>query len=214
MKFPVGGLIIFVSGVGAGFIVGKIFGEKRAFERCDKELADMKKHYDEKTELYKEAIEKKKDAEVRAIVLEDNLKNAEKAEEKLKSAVEKDKEIYDKQITDYTSFSDTEKPKATIIQPEIKDTKTIISYDEFIDETDFNEETLIYYTWDNVLADSYDEVVSADAYVGISNLELFDRAKEGDTMYVRNTDLEEVLEIIFKDASYAEEVGKGPGGVK
>lgn len=101
-------------------------------------------------------------------------------------------------------------PSEADLRARTEEAPYVISYTEFqVNEQEFDQVTLEWYTADAILVDEKDEVVAdPDDLVGDDNLEKFGYLS-GDprTVYVRNDAKRLVFEIVMNDNSYATVLG-------
>jgi hypothetical protein len=85
----------------------------------------------------------------------------------------------------------------------------VITRDEYdANETDFEQYSFTYYDGDDVLCDQADNVITAiEQVVGYPNLLRFGHgSNDPETVFVRNNKLEQDMEIVRSEGSYAREV--------
>jgi len=190
------GVLAFVSGAGVG-----VFSTKTYF----------KKKYEE---LVQEEIES---------IREVRNRNAESTEEDQYAGEKPEKGIhvpsreevdYERNITRY-SGGEEEEVRIETLDSEGNPNPYIIEEEEFVTtpDTEYEKDTLYFYTHDEVLIDDQDEVVTTPfMIIGGAAQEYFNKCKHDPNMhnvvYIKNESMNTMYEIIGVEANYGELVAE------
>lgn len=137
---------------------------------------------------------------------EDSQSKAEQAKDK-PSVVEYAARLREQGYT--TNYSNGEKNEKEETKPMADDNPYVISPEEFGDQEDYDEISLIYYA-DKRLVDDNDELVEdIDNVVGLDSLNCFGEY-EDDSVFVRNDWLKCDYEILLDQRKYSDVVKKKP----
>lgn len=82
-----------------------------------------------------------------------------------------------------------------------------ITVEEYVEDMDFNKETVVYYEKDSVLADMYDKMLMIHDTIGddiLNNPDYFD----DDVVYCRNPKLGIDYEVVLEHKSYESMIGE------
>lgn len=84
----------------------------------------------------------------------------------------------------------------------------IITFEEFLEDEEFETQKLTYFKADDVLADEQDQALSDDQEIGLvgDNLKFGYGSKDANVVYIRNPRVRLNLEVVQSEGSYAEEV--------
>lgn len=198
--------LIFGIGFGAcaGFIAGKLYYEKKAEDRADKEIDDVKQHY------LKKSLEGKVDKNISvvtpAIIEAPDPKPKEEKPKKKKR--KKSKTNY----SDISKESDDKEHMKKIIEQEHpeEDPPTEpyeISDTEFLEENqDYDKFNYSYYEEDEALVDEANELVDISNSIGSDLMNKF-VTEDYTTMFVRNDKKSSDYEIDLVYGSIKDQIG-------
>ena len=167
-----------VAGSIIGFIIGAVIGglttyfatKKKIKAKADKEIEEVRDIYEKMTLEHKKEKEKEKKKEEEEPVKNDKVK-----------------------VMHHRILTESEK-KA---EESKKDIPEIIPIESFVEDDDYDKETLIFYEEDGVLTDQYDHVVGLNETIGEESLNHFGEEEE-DIVYVRNSKLMIDYEVILE----------------
>ena len=185
-------ILVGVGSLGVGGVVGYFIAKKRYEALADKECESLIKKIEEQTSKLEDMKSTKpiKQKDKKEIKVTQNKPN----------------------FTDKKDYFDYSKLYRTNTQTdgETYEYATLITSSEFVQSTDNEQHTLIYYS-DGVLADDdYNEIKDVKDYIG--NIDLYKIFVESedctDAIYIRNAKLKQDFEIIFDERSFSELIGK------
>lgn len=198
-------------GLGIGFTAGYFYAHKSAETKyskiSDKEIAEMKAHYDAKIR----ASEEKKPLDE---VMKDQgyTTKLEGPEETVWVKVEPAEQAEEAEEPPEPSLSagegDVWDYEVELAQRQ-EGVPYVIHYDEWREnEKDYRQIQVTYFEGDDTLSDDRDGVIDdQDAHVGLGNLSKFGHGSDDAmTVYVRNDELEIDYEITYSQGRYATEV--------
>lgn len=219
MKTLIFSILALGVGFGGGYLTASKLTKKKIFKKTDAEIKSVResliKYYKEKIDELKglraenKAIEKPKKADTKPkksqrlkpdVPLMDNDSID---QEKLKETAKNEAEAYRKYTKKYKPKEETEKEE----KPEDIMKPYVISPDEFA-ESEYNVQTLNYYSDGVVADDDYNVVTDIEGYLGpdaLSSFGIYDL----DVVYVRNEKYEIDYEILLDERRYYDIVPKG-----
>lgn len=117
-------------------------------------------------------------------------------------------------LTNYNQIS-TKAAEPTTEEREAAYVPETISADDFVNNTSgFNQSTVTYFHKDRVLANERDQIITDEARRAILGTEIEDLLAAGSeamggntTIYIRNTQVEREIEIVWNPGAYSDEVG-------
>lgn len=181
--------LIFAVGLGLGGLIGYKYAEKKLSELNERDIAELKAYYN--TEFQAKLFENK---------------------EKMDKIAEKLTEL-DEQNSIENSSNGYENAINAINEPIIEEKvvknsekRVIISAEEFLEENDFDKETMYYYEEDEVFCDPEYEVIHEGIdLIGKENLDNVGMFEDG-VLYVRNELYGKDFEVIFYEGAYSDVV--------
>lgn len=202
--------IIFIVGIGLGGLVGYKYAEKKMTELNEKDIAELKAYYN--TEYMGKLLKNKEQMDEIADKLSeiDEQNSNENSDNSSDNAewTEKVEEIKEKSVKKTKKL--TKKAKNESVEEKIeppKENRVIISAEEFLEENDFDKETMYYYEEDEIFCTpDYEVVHEGIDLIGKENLDNVGMFEDG-VLYVRNELYGKDFEIIFYEGSYADIVG-------
>ena len=180
-------IIIFVLGAGLGGLIGYKYAEKKLTELNEKDISELKAYYN---------------TEFKEKILENSQKIAKNEEElpenPVQNSIDNSSNQYDKVIEAINVSVKVETPK---------ENRVIISSEEFLEDSDYDKETIYYYEEDETFCDpnSYEILPDAINLIGKENLDNVGMF-EDNILYVRNELFGKDLEIIFFEGAYSDVV--------
>lgn len=188
------GSLLFGVGAALGFGCGLLFFKEKYKRIADEEIDSVKSYYQDKMIAERARIDK----------IEENSK-------KLDEVIDEYTKKEEKPRTKYNKVGETkedEEVKAEQENPE-EDEPTkpyLITEEEFLnDKNEYDKISLTYYTYDDTLADEYDEMI--DIEESISSDIYNQLASSEEDLYVRNNTLETDFEIMRVEASFHDKYG-------
>lgn len=182
-------IIIFTAGLGIGAGVAYMYASKHFRELNERDIAELKAYYNgefmEKL-LKKSENEPKKDDSEKVMREQNSIDNSVNQYEKVVEAI-KEPEIEEK-------------------LPKNEEKRVIISSDEFLEDENYDKETIYYYEEDETFCDpEYVVLPEAIDLIGKENLDHVGMF-EDNVLYVRNELFGKDLEVIFHDGAYSDVV--------
>mgnify|MGYP000948048415 CR=1 FL=1 len=179
--------IIFAVGLGLGAFIGYKYAEKKLTELNEKDIAELKAYYN---------------GEFQAKLFENKEKMAENDEKlpenDLQNSIDNSSNGYEKAIKAMNEPIVEEK------SAEINEKRVIISSDEFLDDEEYDKETIYYYEEDEVFCDpEYEILPEAIDRIGKENLDNVGMF-ENNVLYVRNELFGKDYEVIFYEGAYSD----------
>lgn len=209
------------------FVVGGLFGlalglniqKKKARKKADEEVESVKqslqKYYDEKINNYVES-QKNISAKEEKIEITKKSKNSKKSSIKKSDILDSDSINYDKlkeerDIKKYVDISKSYKEGIEVKEetPVVDNVEKpyVLSPEEFAD-SEYDVQTLVYYS-DGVLADDqYNVIKDIKGYVGDKALKNFGVYEE-DVVYVRNEKYKIDYEILLDERAFSQVAPRG-----
>lgn len=200
LKGLIKGTIIFLSGVGVGYIIADTMKEEEYKEKAREEINEVKAIYKEKIAEMSGDVNKETKIIDAEIIEEDDSEEIEEYKHRAK--------VYDyAQIYNDKAKNDEEiKPK---VKPLAEDNYPpyVINEDEYGEFDDYDTKNLTYFMEDKKLVDEdiEDVIKDVDSLIGLENLKIFDDFPDCTGIYVRNDDLKIDFEILKDDFSWSEE---------
>ena len=200
-------VLIFVLGAGLGGLLGYKYAEKKMTELNEKDIAELKAYYNNeyigKLLKNKEQMDEIAD-KLTEIDEQNSSENSDNSNEKGEWD-EKVEEIKEKAVK--KTKKSTKKAKNEPVEEKIeppKDNRLIISAEEFLEENDFDKETLYYYEEDEIFCTPEYEIVHEGIdLIGKENLDNVGMF-EDNVLYVRNELYGKDFEIIFYEGAYSD----------
>ena len=141
-------------------------------------------------------------------------KRADEEIESVKAALSKDifKKPEDEKTSQYGNVIDPKKTSIVVTpctialcakekgpqeDPSPEDIPEVISMESFVEDEEYEKETLIYYEGNGVLTDQFDHVIDLDKTIGREPLNHFGEEEE-DTVYVRDRNLMVDYEVVLE----------------
>lgn len=186
-------IIMFGLGGTLGFIGGWYYSKEKYSKIADEEIDSVKHYY-----LKKHLEEQAKNEEISKKIDEKILETEDKYKEEKK---DKEKVKYNKIGVDEKVMAEQESPE------EDEPTKPyLITEEEFLNgKNDYEKISLTYYTYDDTLADGYDEMVDVEETI---STDIYNQVEDADSdLYVRNPALQTDFEIMKVEASFRERYG-------
>ena len=199
--------IIFIVGAGLGGLIGYKYAEKKLTELNEKDIAELKAYYNNEYmgKLLKNKEQMDEIADKLTEIDEQNSNdNSDNSSEKANwdEKVEEIKEKSTKKTKKGTKKAKNEPVEEKIEPP--KDNRVIISSEEFLEENDFDKETMYYYEEDEVFCTPEYEIVHEGIdLIGKENLDNVGMFEDG-VLYVRNELYGKDFEIIFYEGAYSD----------
>lgn len=200
LKGLIKGTVIFLAGVGVGYLVADTMKEEEYKEKAREEINEVKAIYKEKLAEAIGDVNKVIDVEVEEIE-EDDYSEEEMEEYKHRT------KVYDyAQAYNNKSKEETPRPERKILAEDGYPPYTI-NEDEYGEFEDYDTKNLTYFMGDKKLVDEDAEEVVEDveSLVGVENLKIFEEFPDCTGIYVRNDDLKIDFEILKDDFSWSEE---------
>ena len=200
-------ILIFVLGAGLGGFAGYKYAEKKLTALNEKDIAELKAYYN--TEYMGKLLKNKEQMDEIADKLteldeqnsnentENSIDNSDNGSEKAEwdEKVEEIKEKAVKKTKKSTKKAKNEPPK---------ENRVIISSEEFLEENDFDKETMYYYEEDEIFCTPEYEIVHEGIdLIGKENLDNVGMFEDG-VLYVRNELYGKDFEIIFYEGAYSD----------
>ena len=200
-------VLIFVLGAGLGGLLGYKYAEKKMTELNEKDIAELKAYYNNeymgKLLKNKEQMDEIAD-KLTEIDEQNSSENSDNSNEKGEWD-EKVEEIKEKAVK--KTKKSTKKAKNEPVEEKIeppKDNRVIISAEEFLEENDFDKETMYYYEEDEIFCTPEYEIVHEGIdLIGKENLDNVGMFEDG-VLYVRNELYGKDFEIIFYEGAYSD----------
>lgn len=192
-------IFFFAIGAAIGATVTYFYTVSKEREKNERDIAELKAYYNnEFKEKLAQKHEKmaKNDENSPKIELQNSNDNSENQYEKVIESVKEEKiEV----VADHTS------PVLKVDPP--KENRVIISGDEFLEDDEYDKETLYYFEEDEVFSDpEYVVVPDGINLVGKENLDHVGMF-EDNVLYVRNELFGKDYEVIFHDQAYSDVSG-------
>ena len=200
-------VLIFVLGAGLGGLLGYKYAEKKMTELNEKDIAELKAYYN--TEYMGKLLKNKEQMDEIADKLteldeQNSSENSGNSNEKgeWNEKVEEIKEKSVKKTKKSTKKAKNEPVEEKIESP--KENRLIISAEEFLEENDFDKETMYYYEEDEIFCTPEYEIVHEGIdLIGKENLDNVGMF-EDNILYVRNELYGKDFEIIFYEGAYSD----------
>lgn len=205
--------LIFGIGFGAcaGFIAGKLYYERKAEDRADKEIDDVKHYYLEKSLEGK--VDKNVSVVTPAMVYQpDNVKPTETEPEKPKKKKRKKSKTNYSDISKESEDKDLKEHMEDIVKTEHPEDDPPtepyeISDTEFLEENqDYDKFNYSYYEEDEALVDEANELVDISNSIGSDLMNKF-VTEDYTTMFVRNDKTSSDYEIDLVYGSVKDQIG-------
>lgn len=190
--------IAFVAGAVAGGLATWQYAKKKYEKESQEEIAEVREFYKKERERYKESL---KTSEVSKEV-NDNVANNPNPNI---SVSKEDRNAYKDTLNkvNYTNYS-LGKEDTKEVESYMQEGPYLISYDDFGNIEDYEQETLRYYSDETVARDEDDEVIDdVEDRIGYECLRHFGDEFD-DIIYVRNDDLKTDFEIIKDEGKYGD----------
>lgn len=197
MKTFIVGVVTFTIGSVSGFFVGKYISKKKYLDLADREVASIKKSYDEHYGLTK--AKSSSEETISTTSVKKNDKTSLINQDSIKyETLKKDRVKYVEYASRYnTKTEEGEKDKEEPIH-------TYILTPEEFNNSEYDCKTLIWYA-DGVLADEeYNIVKDINGYIGAEALNSFG-TYEDDCVYVRNDLYKIDYEVLLSEKEYSDE---------
>ena len=203
-------ILIFVLGAGLGGLLGYKYAEKKMAELNEKDIAELKAYYNNEymgkllknNEQMNEIADKisELDEQIGSENAENGIDNSDNSNENAEWN-EKVEEIKEKAVK--KTKKSTKKAKNEPVEPPTE-SRLIISAEEFLEENDFDKETMYYYEEDEIFCTPEYEIVHEGIdLIGKENLDNVGMFEDG-VLYVRNELYGKDFEIIFYEGAYSD----------
>lgn len=197
-------IFAFVGGVASGIAGAYIFLKNKYEQDLEKEIAEFKKEY-RGVRLKEDKADNDRPKE--------NYKTKNGIPEKVRERVDAEKVSYDKIRASYIKPDISEMYAEDVLvqseHPEDGDEEDIrlISLDEFMSDTDFHKESLIWYAEDDVLTDSYGDIIDdtlpiVGEVMGTVDLKSLPVKDSESSVFIRNANLNIDYEVEVIRASH------------
>ena len=192
--------IIFTLGIGLGGLLGYKYAEKKLTDLNEKDISELKAYYN--SEL-KDKIAKTSE---KMDEIADKLTELDESETVMREQNSSDNSVNSNENAEWPEkVEEIKKKSSKKSKKQAPDEKrTIISSEEFLEDNDFDKETLYYYEEDETFCTpEYEVLPDAIDLIGKENLDNVGMFEDG-VLYVRNELYGKDIEVIFYEGAYSD----------